>query len=270
MDYFIKKTIYQPDKTFLKTFIDKFWFIPSDVLLRSIEANIWNLCHFKKPILDIGIGNGETSSLIFRKFAPMDIGIDINKDGLEEAKKFKIYKKILYVNAESMPFKTNSFNTVISNSTFEHILNDKKALAESARVLKKNGILFLTVPSKFLPTYIPDDKLSSFNVRTQHYHYRSIEEWKTEFKKNKLKLIYYSYYLAPQSALKWYRIFSFFTKKINNKELWSYIGFSKLKIFLPKKIIIYLEEKFLEDLFMNSFLTKNSPGGMLFMIAEKE
>lgn len=48
-----------------------------------------------------------------------------------------IYKKIVAGNATDLPFKDQTFKTVISNSTFEHISADKKAVSEVGRVLKK-------------------------------------------------------------------------------------------------------------------------------------
>ncbi len=272
---------YKVNKKYLKYFLEKYWFIPSDILQRGMEANIWELCAFKNPVLDIGIGNGELSTLLFKKHPQIAVGIDIEERGLEEARATNIYKKVLCANAEKMPFKDASFNTVISNSTFEHITNDLRAVAEVGRVLKKNGLFFITVPSPYLRDWILEyetqkdnskavQKLDAFNKRTIHLHYRSINEWEKHFKKHGMELLFYKYYFPKKTAVYWYKIFKIFTSKIKSKELWSYIGHSKLTKFIPQKTYqSILEKRFLREAYENGFFTDTEVGGQLFMIAKK-
>lgn len=276
MKFFKESKTYKPKNIYLKLFLNKFWFIPSDVLQRSIEANIWDLCKFKHPVLDIGIGNGAITPLIFKNIKKIDVGIDIEESGLYEAIKTGKYKKVLCEDAAKMKFKNSSFNTVVSNSTFEHIKYDLKAISEVSRVLKKNGLFFFTVPCNFLPKWIKtleksDSKqqLKKFNSRANHLHYRSISEWKEIFKKNKMKIEFYKFYYSKNSAMFWYKAFKLFTYKLNNKEIWSYIGFSKISKLIPKKIFKYWEEKILSKPFQEGFLSKNNEGAMLFMVAKK-
>lgn len=194
MTFFRQANHYFVKNSYFKYFLEVNWFIPSDILQRGIEANIWDLCVFKGPVLDIGVGNGEISKIIFKNHPQMATGIDIDDSGLEQVKASKKYKNVLCVNAEKMPFKDQSFNTVVSNSTFEHIIHDTKAVAEVARVLKKSGLFFVTVPSNFLQEWVLEyetkkdpihahKRLQAFNSRTNHLHYRSINDWQNIFKK---------------------------------------------------------------------------------------
>ncbi|MEK7160184.1 MAG: class I SAM-dependent methyltransferase, partial [Patescibacteria group bacterium] len=224
MNFIKESNIYKPKDIYFKLFINKFWFIPSDVLQRSIEASIWDLCKFKHPILDIGIGNGEITPLIFKNIKKIDVGIDIEASGLSKAMKTGRYKKVLREDAAKMKLKSSFFNTVISNSTFEHIKYDLKAISEVSRILKKNGLFFLTVPCNFLPEWITElekknssQKLKKFNIRANHLHYRSISEWKKIFNKNKMKIEFYKFYYPKNVAMFWYKMFKFFTYKLNNK-----------------------------------------------------
>lgn len=46
-----------------------------------------------------------------------------------------------------LPFRTDSFDTVFSFETIEHVPDPKAATKELARVLKPSGVLFLTTPN---------------------------------------------------------------------------------------------------------------------------
>lgn len=272
---------YKVKDSYLTHFLEEYWFIPSDVLQRGIEANIWDLCRFKRPILDIGIGNGKMSDFIFKNVSCIDVGIDSEKNGLESARRIKKYIKVLHANAENMPFKDKSFNTVVSNSTFEHIVNDLKAISEVARVLKKDGLFFATVPSEYLQKWVLEyeeeknmirsqENLRKFNKRTNHLHYRSLNSWRKYLKKNNLEIVFCRYYFPKKVALLWYKLFKKFTYRLGNREIWSIIGDSKITKFVPKDMIIkYLKNVVLKDAYKNGFFMNSGVGAQLFIIAKK-
>lgn len=285
--FFRQQKKYKVNPYYLRYFLKEFWFIPSDILQRGMEANIWSRCIFKSPILDIGIGNGKLTNFLFKDHPQIDVGIDIEESGLEMAKELKMsngkkrYKKVLWANAEKMPFKDESFRTVISNSTFEHIDKDLKAVAEVGRVLKKDGLFFLTVPSEYLQKWILEyeekkkgkfgkKQLEIFNKRTQHYHYRPMSDWERSFKKNNLELVFYKYYFQRDVALYWYKLFTFFTRNIGKRELWSLIGHSKFTPFIPKRLTkIVLEKKILKGAYNDGFFVDSDEGAQLFMVLKK-
>lgn len=286
--YFPNKKKYTTLPYYLSNFTEKFWFVPCDILQRSIEANIWHLCKFKNPILDIGVGDGSLSNMLFIGKQQIDMGIDIEKDGLNSARELEIskgkkrYKKVLQANAENMPFKNDSFNTVISNSTFEHITKDTKAISEVARVLKKNGLLFMTVPTPYLAKVVLEYEikenpsgaqanLDAFNKRLVHLHYRSLKEWEKILNKNGMEIVVSKYYFSHNVALHWYKLFKKYTKRIHNRELWSYLAHSKVTKLLPKKLIINFQEKYLlKETYKNGFFTSNDEiGAQIFIIAKK-
>lgn len=276
MDFFKESKFYKPKDIYFKLFIDKFWFIPSDVLQRSLEANIWDLCRFKHPILDIGIADGEITPLIFKNIKKIDVGIDNDSSGLNNAMNTGCYRRVFCQDAAKMEFKSSSFNTIISNSTFEHIENDLEAIKEVSRVLKKNGLCFITVPTSFLPKWILEteeekakQKLKKFNTRANHLHYRNISEWTEIFNKNRMNLEFYKFYYPKNVAMFWYKMFKFFTFKINNKEIWSYLAVSKISRIIPKRIFKNIEKKILKKSFQEGFFTNSNEGAMLFMVARK-
>lgn len=281
MEYFKQEEKYTVKQSYLHQFLEAFWFIPSDVLQRAMEANIWDMCRFKSPILDIGIGNGEITKYLFKKHPVMDVGIDIDDSQFAHARATKRYKKVLCVNAESMPFKNASFSTVVSNSTFEHIKQDRKAVNEVARVLKKNGLFFLTIPSEFLQKWIFEYEekrdikkakkiVDKFNERVFHLHYYSFSEWEKIFKEADMHIVFSRYYFPKRVALLWYKLFKIFTYKINERELWSYIGHSKMTKLLPEKLIIFLlQHLVLQKPYNVGFFQDNEKGAQLFIIAKK-
>lgn len=272
---------YKVKKSYLTYFLKKYWFIPSDVLQRGIEANIWDLCQFKRPVLDIGVGNGKMSAFIFKNHPEFDVGIDSETSGLESAKTTKKYRKIIHADAQNLPFKNISFNTVVSNSTFEHIAQDLKAISEVSRVLKKGGLFFTTVPSEFLQKWVLEyeekknkaesqENLIKFNKRTNHIHYRSLSNWKQYLKKNNLEIVFYKYYFPKEVALHWYKLFKIFTYRLSSREVWSILGDSKITKFLPKGMLIKLLKNIvLKNSYNNGFFIDSGNGAQLFMITKK-
>lgn len=285
--FFKRQKKYKPNFHYLHYFINEFWFIPSDILQRGMEINIWSRCIFNAPILEIGIGDGKISHVILKNHDQIDVGIDIEESGLETARAIEIskgkkrYKKVLMADAEKMLFKDATFRTVISNSTFEHINKDTKAVAEVSRILKKGGLFFLTVPSKNLEKWILEyeaqrdssqakENIEKFNSRTQHHHYRTLAEWKRILDKNDLELVFYNYYFPKKVALYWYKIFKFFTSRIGKREVWSLIGDSRLTPLLPRSLIKkILELRVLSDAYSSGFFVSSGEGAQLFMVAKK-
>ena len=108
-----------------------------------------------KKILDAGCNYGEITKALSEK--NQVVGIDPDEKALKIARKFckkAIFKKSSLTN---LHFSKNTFDTVICLAVLEHIKDDKKAIKEIARVLKKEGELILAVPNKnaeLIPTWL--------------------------------------------------------------------------------------------------------------------
>ena len=59
--------------------------------------------------------------------------------------------------AQNLPFKPKSFDTVLCSEVIEHVKEPYTALKEINRVLKKSGILILTAPHLFYVHERPND-----------------------------------------------------------------------------------------------------------------
>lgn len=100
----------------------------------------------KKPnaiILDIGCGTGKNMKEL-QKFGDV-YGLDSSTEALSFCRKRGL-KNVKLGKAENMPFKSNSFDLITLLDVLEHT-NDNRTLREMHRVLRKDGLLILTVPA---------------------------------------------------------------------------------------------------------------------------
>lgn len=246
----------------LGRFLPDLWYSPSDALLRASEVFIWKNLKFSHPVLDIGCGDGRMSVRLFNPAQKIDMGIDLNPSGLDQAKKTGIYKQVLRADATKLPFKPASFQTVISHSTFEHIPKDTQAISEVARVLKPGGRFYLTVPTPRLRPFLSDQ----INTRVAHFHYRSAEDWEKIFSKHGLTLVSNQNYFPPKSVKTWVKLFKLATTRIYHRELWSYLRDSPYGKLLPANLISGLLKIYLSKYVSTGF---SSDGTWQFLIAQK-
>jgi len=92
-----------------------------------------------KKILDVGCGTKPYKSLFKNNNY---IGIDIDKKENSDRNK----KQDIFFDGETIPFGDEEFDIVITTEVFEHVENLEKLTKEINRVLKENGILFITTP----------------------------------------------------------------------------------------------------------------------------
>lgn len=156
---------------------------------RAIECRLIAGLELKRPNLDLGCGDGLFSSILSAE--PLDLGIDISFNELVSCSKKKTYRNILTGDLCRLPLKNESFNTIISNSVMEHVLDLKKALREAHRVLSRGGKFIFTIPTEnyekflFYPGVLEGLGLKSLaqcyrravNKIFRHYHAYSPTHW---------------------------------------------------------------------------------------------
>lgn len=131
-------------------------------------AKLDNAC-----VLDAGGGNGTYASQIQERYQTKQVELfEIEFERVQEARAEHI-DHALVAAGEYLPYKTNTFDTIISNEVIEHVQDDKMAVSEMVRTLKIGGRLFIFCPNRWYPF-------------EQHGHY-----WRGEYHFGNTPLINY-------------------------------------------------------------------------------
>ena len=246
-------------------FLEKFWFSPQDALLRAFEANLWQKLRLNPPVLDIGCGDGRISKAMFQD-RTITVGVDLEYRLVSKAKRCGIYRSVVVTDATRASFKPGSFQTIISNSTFEHIDRDREATAEVARALTKGGLFIFTVPTtnfiRVLTKLVSSqERLTALNRRLNHFHFRSVKDWKDILKKSGLKIEQVEEYFPADLVYPWLRLLTIAIWKPYRRELWSYLKDSPYGRLAPRKLIRWLTERYLR-----TYLSRNLRGKNCFVM----
>lgn len=234
-------------------------------LLRPKEASLYQSYKpFKRPILDIGCGDGFFAQVAFKK---VDVGIDVDSKSLKEARRRKVYLKIKHYGGRRIPYPDGYFSTILCNSTFEHIPNLDEVLNEVSRVSKKGGMLYFTVPTNMWPKYLFGTFLLGrlyemiFNKVQRHQNLYSLKTWSRSLSKVGFNVTSYTYYLDNKRIL-WFfdighylSVTSLITKRLFNR----WVLFPGKTRYL-RKLASFIEKETQKDTKM---------GSCVFIVAEK-
>ncbi len=134
------------------------------IRIKYIKDNLindFNLINKKKPldglkILDIGCGGGLLSEPMARLGAKVT-GIDPVKRNIEIAKQHLKRSKlnIKYYNFSPEKFKSNNkYDVILNMEIVEHVENVDIFIKQSAKFLKKSGIMFIATLNQTLKSYL--------------------------------------------------------------------------------------------------------------------
>jgi SAM-dependent methyltransferase len=105
----------------------------------------------QKKVLDFGCGSG----LLMNKLLQVGhdaFGCDVaNLESLQIdnlGSKELVSHRIKMSSQTAIPFKDNTFDSIVSNQVFEHVSDVKIMISEIARVLKSNGEFIILFPTK--------------------------------------------------------------------------------------------------------------------------
>ncbi|OAG27144.1 hypothetical protein TH606_08525 [Thermodesulfatator autotrophicus] len=136
------------------------------LMAKELVNLLFSLREQFEKVLEIGIGTGLFTVSFFDKYQPnFMIALDLVSDNfLDLAKKYPLF--LLKADAESLPFKKENFDLVVSNATFQWFTNPEKTLVELAKIIKPGGLLAFSTfgPStmkELFPTKRPPGILSS-------------------------------------------------------------------------------------------------------------
>ena len=158
-------------------------------LLRAVEARFYEDISLHSPVLDLGCGDGHFASITFDE--SLQMGLDPWWGPIKEAARRQSYQYLVCAEGSQMPYPSDYFASVISNSVLEHIPDLNPVLEEVARVLKPGALFIFCVPNhRFLDTlsigkWLEKIKLKRlatsyrklFNTISRHYHCDPLEVW---------------------------------------------------------------------------------------------
>lgn len=165
-------------------------------LIRANECYELSQLRFPRPVLDVGCGDGLFVSQLFRE--PLDAGIDLNSGEVARARQSGMYLQAEMASATDIPFPDETFASVFSNGVLEHIVELPAALAEIARVLRKDGRLIATTPCAHFSEFI---RLSTLSNRVfAHHNLMEAEGWARHLAAAGLKLVESRHYNSPAAV----------------------------------------------------------------------
>jgi ubiquinone/menaquinone biosynthesis C-methylase UbiE len=169
----------------------------------------WAAHYAHGDVCDLACGCGYGSEIISSKLnVTKYIGIDINKDAVIKASLKYANNNRFFIcsTANEIPIAKNSIDTFITLETLEHLLNPESALREIRRVIRNNGVLVGSVPSKYF-----EERCEKLYGPNQFHISRFTIEMLSEILKPNFKSVYFQY-----SALE---IISHFGEIIENKPI---------------------------------------------------
>lgn len=126
---------------------------PSYVWRAGQERRLQMIAHWAKLenawVLEAGCGVGMYASQIRRRYSPFVEAFDIEADRVKEAAVDTPHA--LVSAAEYLPYRSNLFDTIISNEVIEHVADDRMAVQEMIRLLKPGGRLVIFAPNRWYP-----------------------------------------------------------------------------------------------------------------------
>lgn len=114
-------------------------------LIKGYELELFEKCTMEEPILEIAIGDGYFSSLLFKlKGQKLDYGADLIYGTINSAKKYNHCKNYIVMDAVEIPLPDNCIGTVVMNNLMHHVPDRSLVLKEVLRVLKNGGKFIFT------------------------------------------------------------------------------------------------------------------------------
>lgn len=87
-------------------------------------------------------------------------------------------KNFLDLDITNIQLPNNSFNFLFASHVLEHVLNDKLAMKECYRILKKNGYAFFMIPQRYtLQTTYEDSTIVDPEQRLKHFGQSDHVRW---------------------------------------------------------------------------------------------
>jgi len=121
------------------------------VLADYVGKNI--VCQDYPSVLDVGCRKGvDLAKILGLRKNIRGLGVDLSFESLVTAAEHLKEHKAFCVSqamAEQLPFKNQVFDVVVSSEVLEHLSEPDQLICEARRVLRDDGVLIMTTPSKY-------------------------------------------------------------------------------------------------------------------------
>ncbi|HVT00659.1 MAG TPA: methyltransferase domain-containing protein [Patescibacteria group bacterium] len=166
----------------------------------------------KKIILEIGSGQGFNTYYLSKNKNNDVTGIDLSRRDIAISKKRYPGVKYIYMDAEKLKFKKNTFDEIYAMDILEHVDNLNKVLGEIARVLKPGGKFIVNIPyhrsEKWLLVVRP-----TFHKEIHHVRIFGEKELETLLRKKKIRVVR----KVKKDFLQHIELYVLFKRKIKSK-----------------------------------------------------
>lgn len=227
-------------RDYLEELLDVYWFAPPVALWRAIEIRVAAEETFGRPLFDLGCGDGLIADVIVGP-GGVDAGIDPWSEQLRKAARSGVYRWVQQADGHRLPYASETFASVFSNSVLEHIPDVAPVVQEAGRILRPQGRFIFTVPSdafrRLLHGYRArmaagdhegaEAYATAVDTRLAHYHYHTPDEWADLLAAGGMTLEKARYYIPEPVADLWDRMNVRFG--IGRRSLWSLLASPRLR-----------------------------------------
>lgn len=245
---------------------------------RSWECEVQSRQDFRRPVLDVGCGEGIFAWGLFSD--NIDVGIEPNPRELQRTREINLYDELIECYGDNIPKDERSFRTIFSNSVMEHIPDIEPVLKEVHRLLTNDGVVYLTLPTDKFDHYswgyqilsglglnnLAAKYLQIFNRFWAHYHFYCLADWERLFDSCGFKIREQFEYASKAQCLfnnfmSPLCIFAFIIKKLTNR----WFLFPRLRQLTTRLVHVPLFSSFAK-------LQKQpaGKGGLIFFALEKQ
>lgn len=141
----------------------------SDVSAQSehIARYLFARGHVKGQILDMAAGSGYGSSILAESQSNYVVSADLNPIALSYGKRVFRRENVdaICCHADSLPFRNNSFDGIVSIETIEHLMDPSSFLKEANRVMKPSRLVIISTPNKNVTSPILSAPLNPHHVK---------------------------------------------------------------------------------------------------------
>jgi SAM-dependent methyltransferase len=134
-----------------------------DILTRSLARYHFLAPHARGDLLDVGCGRGYGLEAL-RERTTSQTGVDISLSFLYEASSSYRAASFARTSGDQLPFRANSFDTIIAFEVIEHLEDDLSFLNELNRLARPGGVIAISTPNRLVSSGGQEKPLNPFHV----------------------------------------------------------------------------------------------------------